>query len=77
MPYRRHGVRWEPLGNVGGLWQSCGAGGCPGGFERFPSSPQFTITALWLGVIEAGMSSVLMFMIQCVSFLEIVRECDA
>ena len=62
----RHGVRWEPLGNIGGLWQSVWPDGRAGGFERFPASPQFSSTALWLGAIEAGMSSVLMFMIQCV-----------
>lgn len=54
----RHGIRFEPLGNVGGLWQS------PGLFERYAASPRFGATALWLGVIEAHMSSVLQFMIQ-------------
>jgi hypothetical protein len=60
----RHGIRFEPLGNVGGLWQSDAQSGAPGGFERFPASPTFSATALWLGVIEAGMSSVLMFELQ-------------
>ena len=57
----RNGLRFGALGNIAGLWQSNGPGslvpGFGGGFERFPASPTFTSTALWLAVIEAGMTS--------------------
>ena len=48
----RHGVRFEPLGNIGGLWQSDAPNthGKPGGFERYPASPRYTQTALWLPI---------------------------
>ena len=64
----RNGLRFGALGNIAGLWQSQGSNslvpGFGGGFERFPASPAFTATALWLAVIEAGTTSQLAFMIQ-------------
>eukprot|EP00039_Didymoeca_costata_P017633 m.326957 g.326957 ORF g.326957 m.326957 type:complete len:686 (-) comp16563_c0_seq2:5534-7591(-) len=60
----RHGLEFEPLVNCHGLWTGST-------FRDYPAAPLEARSAMWLGIITAGMSDQLVFVLQSATWLPV------